>query len=52
MRGEIFLHNHVAKAPKWDNGSKNIVQYIQLNTMCATYNHHFAIYNKDNIKVT
>jgi hypothetical protein len=29
-----------------------IVESIQLNTMCATYNHQFAIYGKDKTKVT
>jgi hypothetical protein len=29
-----------------------IVEFVQLNTMCVVYNHHFIIYSKDKTKVT
>jgi hypothetical protein len=46
-------HIHVAKARWQDKKTKQIFESIQfMNTMCASYNHHFLIYNKDKTKVT
>ncbi len=46
-------HTHVAKTWWQDKRTKHIVEPIQfINTMCATYNHHFLIDSKDKTKVT
>ncbi len=49
---KTFLSLHVSKAPQQEKGNRAIVDSTQLNNMCATYNHHFAIYNKDKLKNT
>ncbi len=52
QHGENFLNMHVLKAPQWEKGNCAIVESIHLNNMCATYNHHFAIYSKCKSKNT
>jgi hypothetical protein len=47
-----FLSMHVSKAPRREKGNHAIVESTHLNNMCATYNHHFAIYSKNRFKNT
>jgi hypothetical protein len=47
---ENFLSMHVSKAPQREKGNRAIVESTHLNNMCATYNHHFAIYSKNKFK--
>ncbi len=43
---------HVSKAPQQEKGIRAIVDSTHLSSVCATYNHHFVIYNKDKTKNT
>jgi hypothetical protein len=49
---ENFLSMNVSKAPWREKGNRAIVESTHLNNMCATYNHHFAIYSKNKFKNT
>ncbi len=44
---ENFLSMHVLKASRWEKKNCAIVESIHLSSMCAAYNHHCAIYNKN-----
>ncbi len=49
---ENFLSTHVSKAPRQEKGNRAIMESTHLSSMCPTYNHHFAIYNKNKSKNT
>jgi hypothetical protein len=43
---ETFLVKRKVKALARQNAQQKMVELMHLNTMVATYNHHFVVYNQ------
>jgi hypothetical protein len=47
-----FLVKRKVKTLARQNAQQQMVELVHLNTMVATYNHHFVVYNQGKKKVT